>query len=918
MSDAPTTTTLGMYYAASRLRSDNWDRLHSLAKLLHAQATREEDVAGCVREIELLFVKLRPLESYWAFPGIRAVAMLEELLADGGYEELAASIAWISRVLVSDGFRSESGGANRQDILRGRLSRSTERDAEPSDSDPRPYFAVMVVDELTAEDEDTLRESLWTLRRDEDEFVYEIVVVPSFEDAVIAALLNYNIQAAVIRYDFPLRSQNRLEMITARMAQLEQSALDLAMGDVASVALGGILAELRPTIDLYLVTRRPVEEVAGTLGRRFRRVFYREEDHVELHMSILKGLRARYQTPFFSALKAYSQKPTGVFHALPISRSKSITKSHWIGDMLKFYGASVFLAETSATTAGLDSLSQPTGTLARAQELAARAFGARRSFFVTNGTSTANKIVTQAMLHPGDIVLLSRDCHKSHHYSLVLLGARPVYMDPYPLRAHGMYGGVPIREIKRQLLSLKRAGQLANVKLLLLTNCTFDGVVYDVRRVMEEVLAIKPDIMFLWDEAWFAFAYFAPIPRQRTAMGAARSLRSALNSDDHRARYARWKAEFDALDPDDDATWLDNRLMADPSAASVCVYATQSTHKTLTAMRQGSMIHVFDDSFEHDMEESFHEALMTHTSTSPSYQILASLDVGRRQVELEGYELVQHAIELAVLVRERINTSSLLSRYFRVLSPEEMIPAEFRPSGFTGYHELRTDWAKLDEAFSNDEFVLEPTRLTLAVGQTGLDGEQLKRLLIEEHDIQINKTTKNTILLLTHIGTTRGAVAHLLEVLTSIATSIDETRSLENSLDAKLRVKRVAALTERQPPLPNFSRFHDVFRQGASPDTLEGDLRRAFFLAGDEAKVEYIDLVQVPNVMAAGREVVAATFVTPYPPGFPVLVPGQTVTDDIVDYLLGIATDEIHGYSPDYGLRVFTEVALADALASPS
>src|SRR5690606_32323860 len=144
------------------------------------------------------------------------------------------------------------------------------------------------------------------------------------------------------------------------------------------------------------------------------------------------GVRTRYTTPFFNALRAYSQKPTGVFHALPIARGKSITRSHWIRDMEQFYGSNVFLAETSATTAGLDSLLQPNGSLKLAQEAAARAFGAKRTFFVTNGTSTANKIVLQALVRPGDLVLVTRDCHQSHHYALMLCGGLPVYLDPYP------------------------------------------------------------------------------------------------------------------------------------------------------------------------------------------------------------------------------------------------------------------------------------------------------------------------------------------------------------------------------------------------------------------------------------------------------------------------------------------------------
>jgi hypothetical protein len=112
-----------------------------------------------------------------------------------------------------------------------------------------------------------------------------------------------------------------------------------------------------------------------------------------------------------------------VFHALPIARGKSMSSGHWARDLLEFYGPNIFMAETSATSGGLDSLLQPRGPIKKAQDLAARAFGARQTFFVTNGTSTANKIVAQALIQPGDIVLVVRDCHKSHHYALVLAGA---------------------------------------------------------------------------------------------------------------------------------------------------------------------------------------------------------------------------------------------------------------------------------------------------------------------------------------------------------------------------------------------------------------------------------------------------------------------------------------------------------------
>jgi len=249
------------------------------------------------------------------------------------------------------------------------------------------------------------------------------------------------------------------------------------------------------------------------------------------------------------------------------------------------------MAETSATCGGLDSLLEPTGPLRDSQQLAAEAYGSRHTYFVTNGTSTANKIVTHSLVAPRDIVLLDRNCHQSHHYGMMLAGAQVIYLEAYPLPDYSMYGAVPLREIKSKLLALKRAGELDRVKMMSLTNCTFDGIVYDVQRVMEECLAIKPDLVFLWDEAWFAFARFHPVYRNRTAMASAKALRDKLGDNDYKREYESQLAA-DADNQPTDEQLLNRRLTPDPAKARVRVYATQSTHKTLTSLRQGSMIHV--------------------------------------------------------------------------------------------------------------------------------------------------------------------------------------------------------------------------------------------------------------------------------------------------------------------------------------
>ena len=768
-----------------------------------------------------------------------------------------------------------------------------------------------MVDLLTTAQERTLRANLAQMRRPEDPFIYEAVVVPSMEDAVIAILVNHNIQSVVVRFGFDLRSKSHLSILNRYLSRVGDEDLEGLEPEDYGPELCRLIHKIRPELDVYLVTDQSVEEIAGTDLGNCRRVFYNTEDFTELHLNILRGVSARYETPFFNALKAYSRQPTGVFHALPISRGKSIARSHWIQDMGDFYGANIFMAETSATSGGLDSLLEPTGPIKKAQVLAARAFGSQRTFFSTNGTSTCNKIVVQAIARPGDIILVDRDCHKSHHYGFVLAGAEVVYLDSYPLHPWSMYGAVPLREIKKQLLDLKKQGLLDRVRMLLLTNCTFDGIVYNVERVMEECLAIKPDLIFLWDEAWFAFARFEPTYRMRTAMHCAQAMRDYYRSDDYRERYREHAADIDGAD---DEKLLDARLMPDPDKVRIRVYATQSTHKTLTALRQASMIHVHDQDFKGEVEQVFGEAFMTHTSTSPNYQLIASLDVGRRQVELEGFEFVQKQVNAAMVMRRTISDHPLLKKYFTVLSAEEMIPAGYRESGMRVYWDAEAGWSDFFAAWSNDEFVLDPTRITLAIGLTGVDGDTFKtKVLMDRYGIQVNKTSRNTVLFMTNIGTTRSSVAYLIEVLVKIARELDQQLDDASPMEHRAFERKVHSLVEDLPALPDFSRFHSAFRPYGDIAPA-GDLRSAFFLAYDESKCEYLPLhgEELENLMASGRELVSTAFVIPYPPGFPILVPGQVISSEIIDFMRNLDVKEIHGYRPDLGLRVFKDAALSE------
>ncbi len=892
------------YSSAIQLRSDRWSALRAAAAAM-SRDPKGKGAAQGRKEIEALFDSLALIEPYWAFPGMSAFDHMRRQFAHGNFEDLAFAVNRVTRALTTGAYRRRTIPLERDSLDQD------EHDDEamlPPEARAlaKPYFEVLIVDSVSEQQERWLRSNVTRMRRTEDPFIYEAVVVPSLEDALIAVMFNHNIQAIVVRPGLTLKSKVDQQILTRYLARAGgQDEIDALEPESYGPELCRMIAKVRPELDAYLVTERSVEDIAGLDLGICRRVFYNQEDFMELHLNILRGVQARNKSPFFTALVEYSKQPTGVFHAMPISRGKSITRSHWIQDMGAFYGPNIFLAETSATSGGLDSLLEPHGPIKEAQELASRAFGSKQTFFATNGTSTCNKIVVQALVRPGDIVLVDRDCHKSHHYGMVLAGAQVSYLDSYPLNEYSMYGAVPLREIKERLLELKAAGKLDRVRMLLLTNCTFDGLVYNVERVMEECLAIKPDLIFLWDEAWFAFARFSPTYRQRTAMNAANTLREKFKSDAHANAY---EAQQKTLKDADDETLLSTRLIPPPQAR-VRAYATQSTHKTLTSLRQGSMIHVNDQDFKGEVEQSFHEAYMTHTSTSPNYQIIASLDVGRRQVELEGFEFVQRQVEAAMSMRRAISEHALLRKYFKVLTAGDMIPEAHRESGVTSYYDTEQGWTDMWDCWEQDEFVLDATRVTLAVGGTGWDGDTFKtQILMDKYGIQINKTSRNTVLFMTNIGTTRSSVAYLIEVLVEIAKSLDDLLDDASRMERLSFDRRVTNLMENYPPLPDFSKFHDAFR---AADTPEGDIRTPFFLAYDEKNCDYLDLNgTLQEAMDAGETVVSASFIIPYPPGFPILVPGQVVSQEILAFMRALDVSEIHGYRPDLGLRVFTTEAL--------
>jgi arginine decarboxylase len=417
---------------------------------------------------------------------------------------------------------------------------------------------------------------------------------------------------------------------------------------------------------------------------------------------------------------------------------------------------------------------------------------------------------------------------------------------------------VSLYTIKQKLLALKEKNLLDKVKLIILTNCTFDGLVYNVQQYMEEILAIKPDIIFIWDEAWFSFARCVPHYRLRTSMHAAATLEKKYQSSSYQEQFEQFRSSLENA-PDQEEFILNNHLLPDPSLVQIRAYATQSIHKSLSCLRQGSMIHIFDQSF-HKLREDFIQAYVTHSTTSPNYQIIATMDLARRQAELEGFELVQHAIELAMIFRQQLNHHPFLSQYFQAAGPSELIPAKFRLHSMvkSGY-DPSTDWETVERAWIEDDIVIDPTRVTLVIKDI-LTGPQLRTILMDRFGIQVNKVSFKSILLQFNIGTSRSSVSYLLDSLYALAKEF-EFKKLSKEIE----------LRPALPPLPKFSDF--AIEYLPFPDIDVGDLRRAYYEGMEESLTEYLTLSQISSIIAQNQKVICASIIIPTPPGYPLLLP---------------------------------------------
>jgi arginine decarboxylase len=615
----------------------------------------------------------------------------------------------------------------------------------------KPFSRILVINDEPL----VLRESVKGLnaaaRSLDNPLGISFVGVTTVKEALALIESDGNVQAVLVDdtlYKLGSNSKKKLQM----------SALELVQR----------ITRLRPELDVYIVIAQEKEDavVDALFTESVDGYFYREErDYRGMYRILNAQIQERARTPFYDQLKNYVWMAKDQWHTPGHSSGESLRGSPWVNDFYEFMGEHVFDADLSVSVPMLDSLMEPTGVIGEAQAMAAKAFGARRTFFATNGTSTANKVIFQTLLAPGEKLLLDRNCHKSVHHGVVLSGAHPVYLDSALNRKYGLYGPVPKK------LLLKEMRKHPDAQALILTSCTYDGLRYDLAPIVEA--AHGRGIKVIIDEAWYGFARFHPHFRP-TALEAG----------------------------------------AD--------YATQSTHKVLSAFSQASMIHVNDPDFR---EHLFRENFNMHTSTSPQYGLIASLDVARKQAVMEGYKLLSRTLELANEVRDLINST----RVFRVLELEDLLP----------------------EAVRNDGIRLDPTKVTIDISSSGYTVDDLQKLLFERYNIQVEKSTFNTLTLLLTIGTTRSKVSRLYDALMRIAREGHAPRRLVQT-----------------PEIPAFTKLSFLPRD-------------AYYCGGELVPV--FDERERVNRRLAGR--VCADQIVPYPPGIPVLVPGQLITKKIIDYL---------------------------------
>jgi arginine decarboxylase len=560
--------------------------------------------------------------------------------------------------------------------------------------------------------------------------------------------------------------------------------------------------------------------------------------------------------PFFRALTHYAADGSYSWHCPGHSGGVAFLKSP-IGQMFhQFFGENLLRADVCNAVDELGQLLDHTGPVGASERNAARIFNCDHLFFVTNGTSSSNKMVWHATVAPGDIVVVDRNCHKSILHAIMMCGAIPIFLTP--TRNHyGIIGPIPLDEFRPENIEKKIAAHpfAKDVKrkprILTITQSTYDGILYNVDMI-KELLGDYIDTLH-FDEAWLPHATFHDFYRGMHAIGKNR-----------------------------------------PRAKDALVFATQSTHKLLAGLSQASQILVQDSETRKLDFHRFNEAYLMHTSTSPQYAIIASCDVAAAMMEPPGgpalvEESIREALDFRRAIR-KVEEEFGDSWWFKVWGPEKLAEEDVGD---------REDWM-LETGARWHEFgkiapgfnMLDPIKATVITPGLDMDGAfadwgipaAIVTKYLAEHGVIVEKTGLYSFFIMFTIGITKGRWNTLVTALQQFKADYDENqplwRVLPEFIEKHPRYEKTG-LKDLCDQIHTIYKANDVAR--LTTEMYLSEMAPAMKPADAFAKMAHREIERVEIDRLEGR--ITAMLVTPYPPGIPLLIPGERFNATIVRYL---------------------------------
>ncbi len=560
--------------------------------------------------------------------------------------------------------------------------------------------------------------------------------------------------------------------------------------------------------------------------------------------------------PFFRALTHYAQDGSYSWHCPGHSGGVAFLKSP-VGQMFhQFFGENMLRADVCNSVDELGQLLDHTGPVAASERNAARIFNSDHLFFVTNGTSTSNKIVWHSTVAQNDIVVVDRNCHKSVLHAIMMTGAIPVFL--MPTRNHfGIIGPIPKSEFAPENIRKKIAANpfardiKSKPRILTITQSTYDGVLYNVDEI-KAMLDGEIDTL-LFDEAWLPHATFHDFYRGMHAIGRDRQ----------------------------------------PCVESM-VFATQSTHKLLAGLSQASQILVQESQTRGLDRHCFNEAYLMHTSTSPQYAIIASCDVAAAMMEPPGgtalvEESVMEALDFRRAMR-KVDAEFGDSWWFKVWGPDDLAEEGIgnREDWVLRANDHWHGFGNLAPGFN----MLDPIKATVITPGLDVDGDfadtgipaVVVTRYLSEHGINIEKTGLYSLFIMFTIGITKGRWNTLVTELQQFKDAHDDNallwRVMPEFVAHNPHYERVG-LRDLSTAMHGLYKANDIAR--LTTEMYLSNMEPAMRPADAFAKMAHREIDRVPIDELEGR--VTSVLLTPYPPGIPLLIPGERFNTTIVNYL---------------------------------